>query len=98
MEDEDALVLVDLDLLLGGHLLLQRLLLALLALLVVELGLLRAHQALVQQVLVLEVEDVLLAEALLALDVVLNGAAVTHRSQWSHPIHLSSSSFSQLLE
>lgn len=91
MEDEHPLVFVDLDLLLGSHLLLQRLLLALFVLLVVELGLLRAHQALVQQIFILKLVDILVPEPLLALDVVLNGAITTHRSQWSQPIHLSSS-------
>lgn len=40
MEDEHTLILVDLDLLLGGHLLLQWLLIVLLALLVVQFALL----------------------------------------------------------
>jgi uncharacterized membrane protein len=65
---------------------------------VVEFALLGAYQALIQEILVLELIDVLISVLLLALDVILSQRACTHRSQWSQPIHLSSSSFSQLLE
>lgn len=81
MEDKHTLVLVDLDLLLGRHLLFHWLLVALLALLVVELALLRAHQALIQQILVLEVVDVLISEPLLAFNMILDEGRRTHRSQ-----------------
>lgn len=98
MEDENPLVLVNLDLLLGSHLLLQWLLLPLLTLLMIQLGLLRAHQTLIQQILILQLVDILIPKPLLALNMVLHHPIITHRSQWSQPIHLSSSSFSQLLE
>lgn len=90
MEYRSPLIFVDLYFLFGYDLLLS-FLLWLFRFLVTVLTLESASQALVETVLILKVVDCFSSMFLLALDVVLVYNCGTHRSQWSQPIHLSSS-------
>jgi hypothetical protein len=71
MENEDPLVLVDLNLLFRHNLFLDYILLSLFGLIVVDFALLRANEAFIEQVFVLQVINVLFSESLLAFDMIL---------------------------
>ncbi len=98
MEDRCSLFLGEFNFNLGSWFLFRLLFVRLLSFLIIVLAFLRTSKALVKCVLFLDFIDALVPKLLLALDMVLTFSMVTHRSQLSQPIHLSSSSFSELLE
>ena len=92
VENWSSLISIDLHLALSRLVVLSpAILLLFFGLVLGQFAFLRANKALVKQVFISEFPHIAVAVSPLTFNVVLNQASITHLSQWSHPIQLSSS-------